>query len=122
MAIGASRQHSPAPVGRFCHRARRRCMRRTWPPGQYRGTIVRQEPEFTVRVTCSVGRGGEPAPMRFSLGAVPIEVVEVVDAWFGADHSYFKVRADDGACYILRHHLASGWWQLTFYDAARVVG
>ena len=82
---------------------------------------MRQELKFPVRVECSVRPPGEPTPTRFSLGRVPVQVVEVSDVWFGTDHRYFKVRGDDGACYILRNDTASGGWQLILYDAVRFV-
>ena len=40
-------------------------------------------------------RAGE-RPLRFRLGEKRREVVEILDRWFGEDHDYFKVRADDG--------------------------
>jgi hypothetical protein len=82
---------------------------------------LRQELKFALRVECSAGHRGEATPTRFSFGGATIEVVEVVDAWFAPDHRYFKIRGDDGACYILRNDVASGWWQLTFYDATKFV-
>jgi len=30
-------------------------------------------------------------------------VEEVLDRWYGPDYTYFRVRASDGHCYILRH-------------------
>jgi len=44
-----------------------------------------------------------------------IEVAEIADAWLAPDHRYFKLRGNNGACYILRHDVA-GHWQLTLYD------
>jgi hypothetical protein len=76
-----------------------------------------QQPEFALRVACSPGHGGEPTPTRFSFGGAPIEVIEVVDAWLGSDHRYFKVLGDDGACYILGNDVMSGRWQLVVYNA-----
>lgn len=60
-----------------------------------------QEPEFSVQVECSAGHRGELTPSRFSVRGRPVEVTEVFDAWLATDHRYFKVRGDDGACYIL---------------------
>ena len=75
---------------------------------------MRRELKFAVRVECSVRPPGEPTPTR-------VQVVEVSDVWFGTDHRYFKVRGDDGACYILRNDTVSGGWQLISYDAVRFV-
>jgi hypothetical protein len=30
----------------------------------------------------------------------------VLDQWFGPDHVFFKLRADDGNVYVLRHETA----------------
>jgi hypothetical protein len=83
---------------------------------------MRQEPEFSLQVECSAGHRGELSPRRFSLGGRPIEVTEVLDAWLAPDHRYFKVRGDDGACYILRNDVATARWQLTMYDRTGFVG
>ncbi|MEE9608550.1 MAG: hypothetical protein V3U03_12490 [Myxococcota bacterium] len=60
-------------------------------------------------------------PVRFGWSGRMREVSELLDQWQGADHRYFRVRADDGGLYILRHDLRSGVWLLTFFrrdDAA----
>jgi hypothetical protein len=43
-------------------------------------------------------------PAAFSLGATEYRVEEVLDRWFGSDSTFFKLRADDGNLYILRHN------------------
>ena len=75
-----------------------------------------QEPDFTLQVECSAGHRGEPTPSRFFLGSRAVDVTEVLDAWLAPDHRYFKVRGDDGACYILRNDVVAACWQLTMYD------
>jgi NADH dehydrogenase len=79
--------------------------------------IVKQKPEFALRVGCSPGYRGEPTPRRFSFGGAWIEVTELLDLWLAPDHRYFKVRADDGASYILRNDVRADRWELTMYDA-----
>ena len=68
-----------------------------------------------VRVECYAGHRGEETPQRFTLGRT-VEVAEVLDAWLAPDHRYFKVRGDDGACYILRNDVLTGRWELTMFD------
>jgi hypothetical protein len=46
---------------------------------------------------------GLSTPRRFHLDRRSIEVVEILDQWFGADHRYCKLKGSDGAFYILRH-------------------
>jgi hypothetical protein len=65
-----------------------------------------------LRVDCYSGHRGEETPRRFYLGERRIEVVEVIDRWYGPDHRYFKVRGDDGTEYILRHDHESQRWEL----------
>jgi hypothetical protein len=50
-------------------------------------------------------------PRRLSFDGRTTEVTEVLDAWLAPDHRYFKVRGDDGACYILRNDALTGRWE-----------
>ncbi len=68
-----------------------------------------------IQVACYCGYRGEETPRRFRLGDRPLEVLEILDRWLAPDHRYFKVRADDGGTYILRHDPVSGHWELTFF-------
>jgi hypothetical protein len=38
--------------------------------------------------------------------------VEIVDRWYGPDRSCFKVLADDGGTYLLRHDMNADSWEL----------
>ncbi|HEX9647861.1 MAG TPA: hypothetical protein VGB88_10200 [Alphaproteobacteria bacterium] len=69
-----------------------------------------------IRVDCYAGHRGEETPRCLHMGARAIEVSEVVDRWLAPEHSYFKVKGDDGALYILRHDEMDGRWDLTMYD------
>jgi hypothetical protein len=61
-------------------------------------------------------RSGE-RPLRFHIGRKRREVVDVLDRWYGEDHDYFKVRADDGAVYVLRCQRSGDRWELMQYSA-----
>ena len=54
-------------------------------------------------------------PERIFLGGRAINVVEVIESWFGADHAYHNVRAADEATCILREDVA-GRWRLIMVD------
>lgn len=41
--------------------------------------------------------------MRFVIAERVFMVEEVLDQWYGPDADFFKVRADDGNLYTLRH-------------------
>ena len=44
--------------------------------------------------------------MPFQLDDREYLVEELLDQWHGRDDTFFKVRADDGNLYILRHKLS----------------
>jgi hypothetical protein len=79
-------------------------------------------PAFEVRVECYAGHHGEETPRRFSFDGRTTEVTEVLDAWLAPDHRYFKVRGDNGACYILRNDVLTGRWELTMFDRTGTIG
>ena len=62
--------------------------------------------KMRLRVECYSGYKGAERPIRFSLGDSEYCVEEVLDQWYGPDDTYFRVRADDGNLYILRHRPA----------------
>lgn len=70
-----------------------------------------------VQVGSYSGRKADEKPIRFSLGEYEYMVEEVLDQWYGPDDIYFKVRADDGNFYILRHKtsVTDGEWDLVSY-------
>ena len=72
-----------------------------------------------LHVVCRRGETGESAPARFALGTRELNVVDIIDRWLDPDHTYFKVRADDGGVYILRHDIGQGRWELKLFDAGR---
>ena len=70
-----------------------------------------------IEVDSAPGTAGAHEPLGFRLGARRIGVVEIVDRWLAPAHSYFKVRTDDGALYILRHDLPGDCWEITLFRA-----
>ena len=56
---------------------------------------------------------GLSMPRKFHFDWRAIEVVEIIDQWFGADHRYCKLRGGDGALYILRVDENRHEWSLT---------
>lgn len=75
---------------------------------------------MTIRVECLAEYGQEQAPVRFYLRDRRVEVDEVIDRWFAPGHRYFKVRADDGGIYMLRHDSGSKSWELIMFDSGKV--
>ena len=68
-----------------------------------------------LRVECYAGFRGEQEPRRFWLGQRPLEVREIVDRWIEPGRRWFKVKADDGDTYILRHNEEDGAWELAAF-------
>lgn len=62
----------------------------------------------------------EEEPRAFFLGQRRLQVVEILDRWLAPDYGYFKVTADDGANYILRHDLPTGTWELTLFQRSGI--
>jgi hypothetical protein len=69
-----------------------------------------------LKVDCYAGHRGEETPRRLELGGRCVQVVEVVDRWFGPDHRYFKILGDDGAIYLLRVDDAADRWELVMFE------
>lgn len=51
-------------------------------------------------------------PLSFVLGERKFQVKRIVARWFGQDHDYFKVLADDGGIYLLKWHRNRDRWSL----------
>lgn len=81
-----------------------------------------QKPALAIRVECYAGARGDQTPRRLSFNGRSIEVIEIIDAWLSPDHRYFKVRGEDGACYILRNDVAAARWELAMYDRTGAIG
>ena len=69
-----------------------------------------------LKVECHSGYRADERPVRFVFLANPdapkFEVKEVLDQWYGVGYQCFKVRANDGNIYILRHELSEDCWRL----------
>lgn len=70
-----------------------------------------------LEVECYSGRKADERPVRFRLDGRKYLVEEVLDQWYGREDEFFKVRADDGNLYILRHELSvpEGDWHLVSF-------
>ncbi len=59
-----------------------------------------------LRVECYSGRKADERPVRFQLGERDYFIEEVLGCWYEPEYVFFKVRADDGNNYTLRHETA----------------
>jgi hypothetical protein len=58
------------------------------------------------------GYKGDERPVSFSLGGRTLRVMAVVDRWYDPDCNWFKVLADDGVSYRLRHNMDTDTWEV----------
>src|SRR5205085_86180 len=65
-----------------------------------------------LRVECYSGGKADERPVRFYLGERLRVVEEILDQWYGPSDMFFKIRADDGNLYILRHSPSTAEWNL----------
>jgi len=72
-----------------------------------------------IRVECYAGFRADQRPQRFVLRGRIFEVAEVQDKWYAPGASYFRVRADDGNFYILRHDEVQDSWTLDAFRTWR---
>lgn len=68
-----------------------------------------------VRVECYSGYRADQRPLRFTLGEKTLQVLQTADQWYGPEDVYFKVIAEDGNTYVLRHNEAADAWTLAAY-------
>lgn len=72
---------------------------------------------MALRVECYSGYKVNERPVRFFLGQRKFEVKELLDRWYGEDHDYFKLLADDLSTYVLKYNRYDDRWELIFYAA-----
>ena len=65
-----------------------------------------------IKVECYAGYRADQRPLRFSLRERTLQVLEIEDQWHSPHAVYFRVRAEDGHTYILRHDEENDIWTL----------
>jgi hypothetical protein len=71
-----------------------------------------------LHVECYAGFRADQRPTRFTLRGREFQVEQVDDQWHSPGAIYFRVRADDGNFYVLRHDEAQDEWTLDAFRAA----
>jgi hypothetical protein len=73
-----------------------------------------------LQVECYSGHRAEERPTLFRIDGDEYQVEEVLDQWYGPDDAWYKVRAQDGNHYILRHQTSvpDGAWDLVSFRQA----
>lgn len=73
---------------------------------------------MSIRVECYAGYRGEQEPVAFWLGERRLAVRAIVDRWFGPEGRWFKVDAEDGHFYVLRHAEQNDEWDIAAFTRA----
>jgi hypothetical protein len=81
-----------------------------------------ETPAAEMRVECYSGGRADERILRFTLRGRSFEVAEVEDRWYSPGAIYFRVRAEDGNYYVLRHDEGTDVWTLDAFRAARENG
>lgn len=70
-----------------------------------------------IRVECYAGYRADQRPVRFAIRDQVFDVREVDGQWYSPGATYFRVLADDGNFYVLRHDEGQGLWTLDGFRA-----
>ena len=65
-----------------------------------------------IEVESYSGYKANERPTLFFLENRRIGVVDIIDRWYGTDHDFFKVLADDGVVYLLKWNRFTDKWFL----------
>ena len=74
--------------------------------------------EQFVRVECYSGHKAEERPVRLLFEGRTLEIAVVEYRWYSPGATYFRVLAEDGDRYVLRHDDGQDVWSLTAFRAA----
>jgi hypothetical protein len=66
----------------------------------------------TIQVSCYSGYKVNERPMQFTFRGRKFMVLEILDRWYGINHSYFKALADDRKIYLIRYDHHDDLWTL----------
>jgi hypothetical protein len=72
-----------------------------------------------IRVECYAGSRADEHPLRFAIRERVFDVCELDGQWHSPGATYFRVLADDGNFYVLRHDEAQDLWTLDGFRAKR---
>jgi hypothetical protein len=70
-----------------------------------------------IKVECYSGHRADQRPLRFTLQERTLGVEHVDDQWYSPSAMYFRVRAEDGNIYLLRHDEEQDTWTLEGFRA-----
>ena len=65
-----------------------------------------------IEVVAYSGYKANERPISFVLDGCERDIENIIDRWYGVEHDYFKVVADDGKIYLLRWQRYQDLWFL----------
>ena len=65
-----------------------------------------------IHVGCYSGYKANERPIDFTVRGRKLIVEEITDRWYGINHSYFKILANDQKIYLIRHNQDEDLWTL----------
>lgn len=68
--------------------------------------------KILIKVETYSGYKADERPRSFAIRDRVLKVEECLDRWYGEGYAYFKVSADDGYTYIIRHDKSIDQWEL----------
>ncbi len=67
---------------------------------------------ISVKVRTTPGYDAHEDPVSFRIGDRTFLISEILDRWYGAENAYFRLLADDGNLYMIKHDLNADEWEL----------
>ena len=74
--------------------------------------------KISLKVETYSGYKADERPVSFALVNRTFQVKEILDQWYGVDHTYYKLIADDSNLYIIRHDREMDEWEMVMMEAA----
>jgi len=68
--------------------------------------------QMRITVQTYAGYRGDERPVSFSWEGRTFRIIEIIDRWYDPDHNSYKVLADDGTTYLLRHDMNADSWEM----------
>ncbi len=78
---------------------------------------VPRPPSGNVAVEAYAGYKGEETPRAFVAEGRRLRVTDIRRRWYTEHHAYFRLRADDDCCYVLRYDLEGQIWELVMQES-----
>ncbi|MBW1729919.1 MAG: hypothetical protein JRH08_11225 [Deltaproteobacteria bacterium] len=73
---------------------------------------VRKAGSKKIEVAAYSGYKANERPLYFIVGNKKKVVKNLIDRWYGLEHDYFKVLADDSKVYLIKWHRSLDVWHL----------